>query len=172
MRVAGYDPGFNFGYGVLERGKPALSGSHKIPGSGRRLGAALNHVERWLLSHMREHKPDVVVIAIPFISRKATPTLLRPLMSFAGMVEKVADTLRIDCKEIQESDARLAFLGSVPRKSKAIKAAIMASCEQRGWPCADDHAGDALCVAEFCLAILDPLRAHENTPLFVERQFR
>lgn len=168
MRIGAFDAGFSFGYGFLGGGKPPLSGSHSLPGSSRHLGYALNCAEDWLTKMMLQHKPDAVVFAIPFIGKKAKPENLRPLFSFAGMIEKVAFTLKIDCYELDEPAARGHFLGAgnVPRKSKAIKLAVMRACRQRGWPCCDDHAGDALCVAAHGLELLKPTEAHIHTPLF------
>lgn len=166
MRVCAFDPGFSFGYGYLGGGLPPLSGSHSLPGSSRELGFALSSAETWLGKILRHERPDAVVYAIPFIGKKVTPESLKPLMCFSGMIEKVAFDLEIPCYELDESAARRHLLVHVPRRSKAIKIAVINACRARGWPVPDNHAGDALCVAALALELLKPEAAHQTTPLF------
>lgn len=166
MRVAAFDPGFTFGYGILGGGLPPLSGSHSIPGSSRNLGWALSAAETWLGRIMRQERPDAVAYAIPFIGRDVTPEALKPLMCFSGMVEKVAFDLEIPCYELDESAARRHLLVHVPRRSAAIKIAVVNAGRARGWPVPDHHAGDALCVAALALELLSAEEAHKTTPLF------
>lgn len=149
-------------------GRPKIfSGSHKLPGSGRELGLALAASRVKVRDLIKIHKPDVVAIAAPFISRKATPDALRPLFAFYGQIEEEAHYAKIRCVEVLENEARSAFLGEfLPGNTKDIKKAVVQGCKDRCWPCPDDHAGDALCVGAFVLEQLDPDNAHETTPLF------
>jgi hypothetical protein len=41
----------------------------------------------------------------------------------------------------------------------------MHGCRLRNWPATDNHAGDALCVADFVLAKLDKGAGWNRTPL-------
>ena len=171
MRVLAIDAGFRTGYGLLGGGIDPLSGSLAIAGSSENLGQALEDFREKVATLIFDHAPHVVVIAAPFISRKATPQALRPLFAMYGEVERVAFVHATPCFEVDEPRARRALLGEfLPGKSKDIKAAIVQACHDRGWPCTDDHAGDALCVAAYALDRLTPELAHAQTPLFQKRQ--
>jgi Holliday junction resolvasome RuvABC endonuclease subunit len=118
---------------------------------------------------LEEHRPDVVAVSMPFIGRFITPVQLIPVMAFPCRIQELADEAGIRFMRIHEPDARRAFLGAgqTPRKSKDIKRAIMEACRLRDWPATDNHAADALCVADFVLNQIDPSRSHERTPLFL-----
>lgn len=170
MLVIGVDLGFNLGFGVLETGKPALSGTRRVEGSSIFLGIAGRSVDRIVRELIQIHRPTVLAFASPFIGRRGfvTPVQLRPIMSFPTIVEMVCAELQLRCVEWDESRARLAFLGkgNLPAGTKAIKKAVMQACRDRGWPVMDDHSGDALCIAAYTLARLCPDKAHESQPLF------
>lgn len=167
MKVLAIDAGFRLGYGVLG-GDTVLSGSHALPGSSKNLGLALYAMQQRLEHFVDVHKPDIIVIARPFISRKATPESLRPLFSMYGMVEYVAHARSMRCGEVAENTARKEFLGTdnLPSDSKRIKKAVIQACKDRGWPATDDHAADSLCVAAYALSRLQPAQSHETAPLF------
>jgi hypothetical protein len=162
-----FDAGFNLGWSLVGRPK-IFSGSHKLPGSGRQLGLALAASRVKVRDLIQIHKPDVVAIAAPFISRKATPDALRPLFAFYGQIEEEAFYAKVRCVEVYENEARGAFLGlgNVPKGTDLIKKAVMQACKDRNWPCPDNHAADSLCVGAFVLEQLDPDGAYETTPLF------
>lgn len=173
-RVLAIDAGMNVGYGAVGGGVAPVSGSRALKGSPRRMGVtgldALETVRNLVL----QHKPDVVAYAAPFVGRFVKPDNIRPLMSITTIVEMVVEEInkgrpagrKIRCVEVDEPEARRAFLTAVPRGTRAIKIAVQRACFARGWPCSDDHAGDALCVAAWALECVDPGHAHETTPLF------
>lgn len=143
------------------------------------MGVAGRHFDEILRGLILQERPGVIAFASPFvgminktgpkgvIGRMAVqPDSIRPLMSFLTIIEMVCDELRIRCVEVDEPQARRAFMTAVPRKTKDIKLAVQRACFLRGWPCATDHAGDALCVAAFVLECVVPDSAHETTPLF------
>lgn len=168
MRVMGIDAGFNLGYGVLGDNKPVRAGSLRIEGTSILMGVAGRSCDRTVRELIQDHRPNVIVFASPFMARLVTPTQLRPIMSWPTIIEMICVELRIGCFEFDESRARARFLGkgNLPSKSKAIKAAVMQAVRDRGWPCPDNHAGDALCIAAYALDVLEPAGAHRTTPLF------
>jgi len=166
-RVLALDPGFRLGHGFL--GGPRLrarSGSHAIKGSSEQMGEAFRFLRPLVLRLIKQYRPEVIVVALPFIGRMVTPVQLRPIFGFDCMIQIIADEAGVPFRRIHESDARKAFMGGVPRKSKFIKEAVMAECRSRGWPACDNHAADALCVASFMMEKMEPKKSHEMTPLF------
>lgn len=172
MKALGVDCGFDFGWGALEHGHLAESGTRRVEGTSTLLGKAVRSVDRIMRELIQAHRPTVVAFASPFIGRRVTPVQLRPVMIFPAIVEAVCDELQIQCVEWSESKARLSFLGegNVPHLSKKIKKAVMQACRDRDWPVMDDHAGDALCIAAYTLDRLCPDQAHQTQPLFQAKQ--
>lgn len=170
MRALGVDCGFDFGWGMLEHGHLAESGTRRVEGTSTLLGKAGRSVDRIMRELIQVHRPTVVAFASPFIARrgKVTPVQLRPIMSFPTIVEMICEELHIQCVEWDEHKARLSFLGegNLPNTSEKIKKAVMQDCRDRGWPVMDDHAGDALCIAAYTLNRLCPDQAHQTQPLF------
>lgn len=170
MRVLAIDGGLTLGFGALGGGKEPTSGSRRLRGDARHLGIAGRHCDEVIRQLILAERPQVIAFAAPFVGSKKgkpiQPDSIRPLMSFLTIVEMVCDELKIRCIELDEPECRRAFMTAVPRKSEDIKAAVMRACRQRGWPCTDNHAGDALCVAARALEIVAPDASHEMTPLF------
>lgn len=183
-RVLAIDAGLTFGYGAVGGG-PVRSGSHRLRGGTGELGITGRHFDELFRQLLLRERPTVVCFASPFIGtigpkpifkdgqriwtpgRGIDPRALRPLMGMIFLVDMICEELRIRCVEVDEPDARRAFLTKVPRKSKDIKAAVMRACDLRGWPNTDNHAADALCVASFVLEKVEPGSAHKLTPLFM-----
>lgn len=172
-RVLAIDAGMTCGFGAVGGGRGPVSGSQKLQGGARDLGVAGVHFEDWLGSLILQESPDLLAFAAPFVGqlrgRPVSPDAIRPLMSFLTLFEMAGIKRGIRCVEVDEPEARRAFLTAVPRKSKAIKIAVQRACFSRGWPCRDSHAGDALCVAAFALEVEHPDESHKMTPLFTER---
>lgn len=176
MRVLAFDPGFTLGYGALGGGDEPRSGSRPLRGSPGKMGIAGRHCDEIVRQLILRERPAAIAFASPFVGqvwdakhkrfRPIQPDSIRPLMSFLTIIEMVCDELKIRCVELSESECRRAFMNNVPRKSKEIKLAVQRACFLRAWPCMDEHAGDALCVASRALEILDPNVSHETTPLF------
>lgn len=164
------------GFGAVGGNRPPASCSHRLRGDARHLGIAGRHFDQILREMILRERPDVLAFAAPFVGKTfdpktkrwqpVSPDSIRPFMSFLTLVEMVGDELKIRVVEVDEPEARRGFMTAVPRKSKAIKIAVQRACFARGWPCSDDHAGDALCVAAWALECVDPGHAHETTPLF------
>lgn len=170
MRVLALDPGLTFGFGAVGGALPVSSGSHRLDGNARELGLAGVHFEKLIAGIITQETPDLLAYAAPFVGsnkgRPVMPDQIRPLMSFITIFEMIGAKRGIRCVEVDEPEARRAFLTAVPRKSKAIKLAVQRACFARGWPCRDSHAGDALCVAAWALECEAPEKSHETTPLF------
>lgn len=166
IRILSFDPGLTTGFATAERGKMPLSGSHQIAADAKNLGKALSDLGRWASALISEIGPTHVILAEPFINRKSRPDALLPLYSFMGRIEEAAFEGGLKCLAVSEQAARRAFMGFVPGGTKATKIAAIQGCKDRGWPCCDNHAADALIVAGYALAILDRGHAHESDPLF------
>ena len=98
-----------------------------------------------------------------------TPDNLVPMFGAFVLLHRLAQVRGLPLLVEQESDARSHLVGKnmMMAKSEAIKKAVMQACRDRGWPCRDDHAGDALCIAAAALERLQPKKAHQTTPLFI-----
>jgi hypothetical protein len=171
-RVLAIDPGLTFGFGAVGGGRPPASGSRRLNGNARQMGVAGRHFDGLLRGLILRERPTVMAFASPFVGMKGgfavQPDSIRPLMSICTLVEMIGDELKIRVVEVDEPEARRAFLTAVPRRSAAIKIAVQRACFERGWPCATDHAGDALCVAAWALECVAPDVSHKTTPLFSE----
>jgi len=167
MRGLGIDCGFRTGFGALGGRKPPASGSYHLAGSSEQMGQAFASLVPIINGLIVAQKPDFIVVAMPFIGKNVTPVQLIPIMAFPCRVQEIADEHSVPFYRIAEADARKALLGFVPAGSAAIKLAVVTGCRQRGWPCCDNHAGDALCVVDFKLNELEPKTAHARTPLFI-----
>lgn len=175
MRVLAIDAGMTMGFAALGDGRDPVSGSRSLRGGPRQMGIAGRHCDEILRQLILAEKPGAIAFAAPFVGMKTSnkgvrfaiqPDSIRPLMSFLTIIEMVCDELKIRCVEVDEPEARRAFMTAVPRKSADIKKAVMRACFLRGWPCSTDHAGDALCVASWAHELLNPEISHETTPLF------
>lgn len=154
MRLLALDAGFSTGYACIQPGLPPITGTVDVPGSAAELGLActrFGHLARDLLERF---KPDGLVLCTPYISKKfqdINPTLV--LFGFFGVAAAVAYSAKVPLYRVHEPQARRAFLApaKIPRKSKEIKAAVLAACQARSWFVCDDHAADALVAALFQL---------------------
>lgn len=173
-RVCAIDLGFRVGFGVIGA-RYVQSGSFPIKGSSEDMGTTFRSLRDLLARLVKDHEPVALAVVRPFISRdpkKRNPVTLRPILGMSCKIEEFALDAGLPLLKYSESDARKAFLAHVPRTSPDIKAAVMEGCRLRGWPVCDDHAADALCIADFARNHLQPYRAHETTPLFVKRRRR
>lgn len=174
----------NFGWGAVGGGRKTASGTVSLRGAPDRMGITGHHAAALIRERIAVEKPDAVGYASMFIATRGRdgkpipPNSIGHLFSIQTLIDMECwdfknDCALIPCYEVAESEARKAFMQHVPRKSKDIKAAVMAACEQRRWPFPDDHAADALCVASF---IFDELvsvdEKHLTTPLFLNGKKR
>lgn len=166
MRILAFDVGLTVGFALLESGKRPIAGSFRIRRQAGDLGGIAMDFEQTASELFAKFKPDAVGRAMWFFGRFSNPISLGPVCGLSMKVDEMAAKRRLPHYTIDEPDARKAFLGHVPRRSKAIKAAIIAECHSRGWWAADDHGCDAQCVGVHILSILEPERSHEATPLF------
>jgi hypothetical protein len=171
MRVLAIDAGMTLGYAAVGDQRPVISGSRRLRGGPRRMGETAQHCQDVLQMLLDQEAPDLVAFASPFVGRTfggapIPPDNIRPLFGCLTVIEMTCRQMGIACCEIEEGSARRVLLGSIPRGTKNIKAAIIRACKQRGWPCTDDHAGDALCVASFVWECKHRDQAYRTTPLF------
>lgn len=172
MRVLAFDIGKRCGFGLLG-GNRILSGSHEIVETWDPLGAKLKRLETHFFTLIDEYKPDVLAVARPFVRYGDTPKNLVPMYGGFAVLHLVAYRADLRLEVMQESDARKTMLGKdCPRASAKVKLAIKQACRDRGWPCCDDHAGDALCIASAVTEKLNPTKAHMTTPLFQAKRRR
>lgn len=178
MRVLGIDLGKQMGFGLLG-GAAVLSGSREVVKKWAPFGPSWLILEGRLQELIDQHKPDILGVARPFVRRGRggamvdTPQNLVPMFGQFAIFHRTAAVNRLRVEEFEESDARSIMLGrDMPFGSERLKAAIIQACRDRGWPCCDDHAGDALCIAAAVLERLNPRQAHQTTPLFTTAQRR
>lgn len=166
MKVMGVDPGLRAGWSSFAPRRAPLSGSNAIAKDASNLGALIFDYGVWLSGLIQAHEPDVLAIAKPFISRKATPDALLPLFALIGKSFEVAHTLHVRPHPVYEPAARRALCGNLPRDSAEIKKAVVRACRSLHWRVTDHHAADALCVGAYARAQINPRLALQVTPLF------
>lgn len=83
-------------------------------------------------------------IPVPYVETNIDT--LRKLYSLAGVIELLAGRQGVDCRETNLARWRSWFLSGQPRPkgTKALKAAVIARCEEYGWAPQNDNEGDAL----------------------------
>lgn len=174
-RVMGIDLGFSLGWGVVEFGKPTLSGTYRVPGSVEEFGEAMTACFNFVSALLRRHRPDVIIMAELWVRKNPVPTAqsLQAIFAFHGVVQMAAYDLRgILCLEENEARVRGYWHDPAPRGTDACKRAALQFCADRGWPAGSHHAADALVMAAYGLAIKRPDRQHELLPAFISRHER
>lgn len=173
MRVLGIDLGKRTGFGLLG-GDEVLSGSLEVTENWAPLGAKMRRLGGILRKTITLHKPDIIAVATPFVRRgkkgamRDTPQNLVPMFGQYTVLHMLADDMGIPIEALEEGEARRVLLGKfLPGKSDPIKRAIIQACRDRCWPCTDDHAGDALCMAAAVVERHSRHDKHETTPLFI-----
>jgi hypothetical protein len=166
LRVLAFDLGLNVGWALIEAGQRPVVGGFKIPYRAYQLGEIAIFFEARAAEIIGKKSPKVIARATRFINEKSNPLAIGPYYGLSMVLDAMAVRRRLRDVEIEESDARKAFLSTTPRKSKDIKAAVKRECEAREWPADDEHACDAIVVGLHVLNILEPGRGHETTPLF------
>ena len=138
-----------------------------MPGSYEELGRAVTALEGFLTKKISDSAPTVIGYAEAFIRKfKVKPENLVPLFAFMGAIEAAAFKFQVECVTVNESAARKALMGMVPKKTKDIKIAALTTCKRLGWPACDGHAADALIVADYISNCIRPGRGHQHAPLF------
>lgn len=164
--VLAFDLGFRCGYAYVKPDTIPQSGSYPIAGSAEDLGAfgqSLDGVARQLILKFR---PRMLAYTTPWFGRKSNLDDIRPLIGGGMVIEMIATELHLECCEVNETEARHAFMGYVPVGRAKIKKAVEKEIRFRGWPCKDFDAGDATVVACHVLSIHEPENAHSIMPLF------
>ena len=165
------------GFGLLG-GDEVLSGSLEVTDNWTPLGSKMRRLGGKLRTLITDMRPDLIGVARPFVRPfafkagkrvvKDTTQNLVPMYGAFTVLHMLADDMGIPIEVLEEGEARRVFLGKfLPGKSDAIKRAIIQACRDRGWPCTDDHAGDALCVSAALVERHSPSAKHETTPLFI-----
>lgn len=174
VRLLAIDIGKQLGFGLLAPDE-VRSGSLEIIQTWHPLGATSLIFEARVGGLIDQHRPTHMAVARPFVRRGRggvmidTPDNLVPMFGAFVLLHRLAQVRQLPLMVEQESDARSHLVGKnmMMAKSEAIKKAVIQACRDRGWPCRDDHAGDALCIAAAALERLQPKKAHQTTPLFI-----
>lgn len=162
------DLGFRLGFCFAKADEIPVSGSLPVVGSTSDLGIAGRALDGIVRTLILRHRPAVLGYTTPwFAYGKSNLADLRHIIGFGMVLEMIADELKLECAEVNETEARNDFMGYVPVGRKKIKIAVQAQCRYRGWPCKDEDAADATCGAVYLLAIHEPKTAHSLTPLFL-----
>lgn len=173
--VLALDIGKNLGFGLLGNvSSEVKSGSLEILKTWHPLGTAALTFETRVCALIDKFKPTHLAVARPFVRYSRgrmidTPDNLVPMFGAFMLLHRIAAARGLPLLVEQESQARSHLVGKnmLMAKSEAVKLAVIQACRDRGWPCRDDHAGDALCIAAAALERLQPKRAHQTTPLFI-----
>ena len=165
-RVLAVDLGLNLGYGFFAPNERPMSGSIRLQGSAADFGELTVNVEAALAGLFARFKPDVVGYAEMFIKFKDTVENVGPMFACMLKLEELARRRRLLCVFVNEREARGAMMPKIPKGKDAVKLEARRQCRARGWPVADEHAADALVVANFILELVEPSSAAERTPLF------
>lgn len=170
-RVGGIDVGARLGIGLIAPDE-VRSGSFQFIDGWYPFGRQAVEWERRLQEQLDDFRFDHVGIARQFLRKGKkshdTPKNLIPMYWAFGTVLKICHQRGIQTHWIQEMDARSLMLGkkNMPQKSEALKAAVNRACKDRGWPCCDYDASDALCIAAAVVEQLNPGAGHQTSPLF------
>jgi hypothetical protein len=175
----------NLGWGAVGGGRKIAAGSVRLRGGPLDMGATGEHCREIVLCKITDEQPDLIAFATPFIGmvrpkafiarggklfqpsfQAIAPDNIRPLFGCLTVIEMTARDMAIRCQEFEEGEARRAFMGNVPRKSKDIKAAVLRACTQRHWHAPDHHAADALCIATHAWEHHNQDQSHRTTPMF------
>ena len=159
------DLGLNVGLGFLEPGVRPTVDYFRIPYPAVDLASIAIHFVEKMETIIAETRPDVIVRATRFVNRFSQPVAIGVYFGLSMRLDEMAGRRKIRHYEYSEQRARDAFLGSVPRGSKAQKRAVRAACVQRNWPAHDEHSCDALVIGSYALSVLEPNTAHKSTPL-------
>jgi len=179
-RILAFDGGMNLGFGALGGGRAPVAGSFRLRGGPHSMGPLMRDADHRIRQMILQEKPAVIGFATLFVGmtrwfdkkkqrwiyQPIPPANISPLFGTIFKVEEIADELKIRCVEDDEGRAREAFMGAIPRGTKAIKAGTADGCYARGWPSDDEHGCDALCMASWFAEKLAKDVSHEQTPLF------
>jgi crossover junction endodeoxyribonuclease RuvC len=147
--------------GVLEHS------SYQLPKTGEDVGMFLAYFRKWLESTIARNRPGELIFESPILPRKTNIITLRKLYSLAGRTEEIAYDLHLKCREENIGKICTHFLGrGYPAKGEPRKRATMTQCRARGWTVKDDNDADALALLDYALALEQPNRALDATPLF------
>jgi hypothetical protein len=157
MRAA-FDTGLNFGWAIGLPGRKPLSGTKVFPSPGTAFhGRLLSAQYDWLQRLIEDHGIDEVAFEKPIHTKFDGLAKLRIIYPMIAIVEMVCHDMKIDCSEIDMTDARMAILGLArapkhlkgPKAREWIKARVVGYCIARGWEPATDHEADAQLYLEY-----------------------
>jgi hypothetical protein len=137
--------------------------------------AVFFHTLKWVGEVLDpQPRPDVLMIEAllpPGAKVGATNRETRDrLAGLRGVVLAVAHGRGVyNVKEGTVGNIRQHFIGERMLKRAKAKPAIVARCQELGWPCDDDNAGDALAAWSYACSLIDPRQALLVSPLFNRR---
>lgn len=158
-------------------------GTYDLAGEwDRHEGKRLSQWRRFLLSKIEQHGVTYMAVEAFFIDLKSfnyNGTV--PMAQMHGIAMQVADEKGIGCGAAQTRAWRKHFLGadSAPKfinggrertdwlKDKALKV-----CASRGWLCSVHDEAEALAIADYTMAVLDPNYAHRIGPVVRRQEFK
>ncbi len=127
-------------------------------------GPYFSAFEKWLLGMMEVHQPEMLAFESPVLmqrdGRGTDEQNIRRLVGVVSIAEKVAYDRHIRCDEVNNQTAKSMF-GVPGRRPEGMskgqyKDLLMIEMINRGFPCGDNHQGDA---AALGLVVYDSLEA-------------
>lgn len=146
LTVLAVDPSFNPGFCVRQGELIIILGSRKF--GQRKKRVALFHQ---LIEELFEtHRPDVVVTERPFVRHI---TACGPMYGTTTLLRLACDLTGTPLLVTVPAQHQSAFLRpkKLPRKSAAIKQAMLEQCKKRGWNPSNHDEADALSLADFAV---------------------
>lgn len=140
------------GFAVARPGSNDLHfGTHRLPSTGKDVGAFAIAFDGWLSLMMAEHAPEIVVYEQPSIFSKTTPDTIIKLSGLAYHTELICKREGARVYMANPSKLKKFFTGH----GKAKKPEMMAVARRYGWAVRDDNQADACAVwawAVYCFA--------------------
>jgi hypothetical protein len=167
MRTLFFDTSSHTGWAFGGGGQKVRWGSFTLSRSYDAVAPFLAQAKAHIEARVLRFAPDQIGFEAPLLMQRDNPMRLRKLYGLAIKVEEVAFESGIPCVEASLGNIRTHFLGKgYPRKSKDVKAKVVAKCKSLGWAVTSNDEADALAGLSYLLALDDPAAALGVTPLF------
>ena len=162
FRLLGLDLSTSVGHALLERGKPPVFGTLRLPyapeGEPARRFAAL---QAWLEDYFTFPGFDAIAWERPILPRKSgdlasTQDTLELLWGLAAIPWTFAGRHNLPHKHVNVKDVKITLTG---RQDASKDEMVAAAMKVMHWKVANDHEADAGAVGVYAMNILNPRRA-------------
>lgn len=159
MRVLFFDTATRTGWAFVD-GAHAEWGAVELRRTGDHVAPFLIQAGCAYRELMARYAPAIVGYEAVLLRPGDAPLKLQKLYGLANEVERQAFNQKIPCVAAGSAEVRAHFLGKgYPRRSAAVKVAVMNRCRARGWAVDGPDEADALAGADYLLALHDKQHA-------------